>query len=516
MKNIPRLRRHPRPPALQTTSLNKPDPESQAGTNTAPSSTTSAESARSSFQQEPHQTPEIPQSDSTSDNVTRGARSSSPSPFRSFRLRGTAKRMKSSLTSASARHSTPPTEPSSPHEGPQPKHPKDLHNQTPGFLLLSKQGMIEARRKACFWSETKLRAHTIADIEKKFQEIQWAERSRIALATLNESIPDFRWGSYKHSTLPKSAWVGQDRYFNIKPWNHNRVRLQVSPEQIDYVNASTVDIPQIGPVGDNETSRYIAMQGPTTSSIPYVWRMMAEQSRSSIVIVQLTNFVEAGGVKCDHYFPDEESTESLVVNTHDVWKDGWNAQLSYVNNSFEKLEGGTIEKRQLRLHLMGEEEPRVVWHLLYTKWPDSGVPDTQDLDGFLKIIYLSRQYSDPSSPRFVHCSAGVGRTGTFISLDWLLRQIETGDLYNSLELDDTDVVSSLVEGLRESRRGMVQSEAQFRYLYATMRILWQRRYGKAQKHQHEPNLSTSDGDEDPFSGPQSPQRPIEGGSGLTV
>ncbi|CAN8105038.1 unnamed protein product [Discula destructiva] len=78
-----------------------------------------------------------------------------------------------------------------------------------------------------------------------------------------------------------------------------------------------------------------------------------------------------------------------------------------------------------------EYEERLVWHFLYKKWPDFGVPALEDIDSFFTLMRLSRaKNANPDNPRIVHCSAGVGRSGTFIALEHLMREMDTGVLEN--------------------------------------------------------------------------------------
>ncbi|KAL2023702.1 hypothetical protein VTK56DRAFT_1416 [Thermocarpiscus australiensis] len=183
-----------------------------------------------------------------------------------------------------------------------------------------------------------------------------------------------------------------------------------------------------------------------------------------------------------------------------------------------------------------EPEERIVWHFLYKKWPDFGVPTMTDLDSFFALMRLSREKNaGPGNPRIVHCSAGVGRSGTFIALEHLIRELDAGVLENwdertgpagtatplssaassspSLspppadtdagEIDadvaqdqrssrsqsqspvqreeqpgqGRDLIFETVNQLREQRRTMVQAESQYLFLYQVMRKLWQDRYG---------------------------------------
>lgn len=266
-----------------------------------------------------------------------------------------------------------------------------------------------------------------------------------------------------------------DRYSNIRPWNYNRVRLHVPAGQLDYVNASAVVLSS--PSNDSlPPLRYIAMQGPTEPSFDYVWRMVAEQMPSPAVIVQLTTMHENGFIKCHQYFPHCHDQSTWSLNEDDVWADGWTAQLTFVCR--DETADGAIEIRKLLLDVEGADETRVVWHLLYRRWPDFGVPTLHDMDSFFELMRLSREYSAAAGPRIVHCSAGVGRTGTFICLEHLMRELETGafDGYDS-SAQTPDPIFDAVESLRQQRRGMVQGEIQYQFIYHVLRKMWCDKYG---------------------------------------
>jgi len=148
------------------------------------------------------------------------------------------------------------------------------------------------------------------------------------------------------------------------------------------------------------------------------------------------------------------------------------------------------------------ETEHAVYHFLYKKWPDFGVPALEDIASFFTLMRLSRaRNADPANPRIVHCSAGVGRSGTFIALEHLTRALDAGTLSSlqhapgtglhaewtgyhagddgdSDDEDADDVVFATVNALREQRRTMVQAEAQFLFIYRVLRKLWVDRYGE--------------------------------------
>lgn len=315
------------------------------------------------------------------------------------------------------------------------------------------------------------------ELQRRFQDIQEKEAERTKPATDPDDDDDNDTTTWTfHQNENEQGKSLMDRYFNIKPWSHNRVKLNVPDGAPDYVNASPIAVP----ASDDDTPalHYIAMQGPTVPSFDSVWRMVAENTTSTAVIVQLTTMMEGLQVKCSQYFPFSDEDKTWALNADDAWGDGWTATLTY--ESTEALCDGAIERRKLLLHVGGEPAPRTVWHFLYLRWPDFGTPALTDVPNFFELMKMSREHAPAvDEPRFVHCSAGVGRTGTFICLEHLVRELETGafDAVDPNDPDAADLVYETVDALRRQRRCMVQSAPQYTFVYQVMRQLWAERYG---------------------------------------
>ncbi|KAI1385536.1 phosphatases II [Hypoxylon trugodes] len=355
------------------------------------------------------------------------------------------------------------------------------------------------------------------EIESKFQDLNWAERLRLQSSWLNPS-PNAQFARI-NSMEAKSL----DRYANIQPWANNRVKLQVPDGQLDYINASPIVLHSpIDPEG-KPPHRYIAMQGPKVATMEHVWRMVAEQLQSPAVIVMLTETHEGGMEKCYPYFPRVTDHEPWEIGEEDEFGDGFHAQLKC--DSIEEHANGAIEVRKLILHVEGREEDMIVWHLLYRKWPDFGVPAIQDIDSFFELMRLSREKNaSVDNPRIIHCSAGVGRSGTFIALEHLIREIDTGDLdrfeteevkdkHNTkgkdsgdgddeddeeVDLGKDDIIYKTVNALREQRKQMVQAESQYLFIYQVLRKLWLEKHGLAEADIEEPAAKRLEVDNDPF------------------
>ncbi|XP_032216194.1 receptor-type tyrosine-protein phosphatase eta isoform X2 [Mustela erminea] len=144
--------------------------------------------------------------------------------------------------------------------------------------------------------------------------------------------------------------------------------------------------------------------------------------------------------KCEEYWPSKQAQDYgdiTVAMTSEVVLPEW-----------------TIRDFTVKNIQTSESHPLRQFH--FTSWPDHGVPDTTDL--LINFRYLVRDYmkqSPPESPILVHCSAGVGRTGTFIAIDRLIYQIENENMVD---------VYGIVYDLRMHRPLMVQTEDQYVFL----------------------------------------------------
>ncbi|XP_010615233.1 receptor-type tyrosine-protein phosphatase H isoform X1 [Fukomys damarensis] len=224
----------------------------------------------------------------------------------------------------------------------------------------------------------------------------------------------------------------KNRYRNVLPYDWSRVPLQPLRDEpgSDYINASF--IPGLWSPRD-----FIAAQGPLLRTVGDFWRLVWEQQ--SHTIVMLTNCVESGRVKCEHYWPLDAQP---CTHGH--------LQVALVDE--EVTEDWAV--RDLQLFHVEEQKALPVRQFHYLAWPDHGVPPSPD--PLLAFWRLLRQWLDQTAeggPPIVHCSAGVGRTGTLIGLDVLLRQLEREGLVGPF---------SFVRKMRQSRPLMVQTEVRLR------------------------------------------------------
>ncbi|XP_064346099.1 receptor-type tyrosine-protein phosphatase H [Camelus dromedarius] len=251
----------------------------------------------------------------------------------------------------------------------------------------------------------------------------------------------------------------KNRYKNVLPYDWSRVPLTPLPGEpgSEYINASFMP-------GLWNSQEFIAAQGPLSQTVGDFWRLVWEQQ--SHTLVMLTNCVESGRVKCEHYWPLDSQP-----CTH--------GQLQVTLVGEEVMENWTV--RDLKLWHMAERRALSVRQFHYVTWPDHSVPHSPDpMLAFWKML---RQWLDQNmegGPPIVHCSAGVGRTGTLIALDVLLRQLECEGVVGPF---------SYMRKMRESRPLMVQTEAQYVFLHqCILRFLQQSSSAPAEKEATYENL----------------------------
>ncbi|CAF3353527.1 unnamed protein product [Rotaria sp. Silwood1] len=234
--------------------------------------------------------------------------------------------------------------------------------------------------------------------------------------------------------------LDKSRYRDVLPGESTRVKLQPDDdEKHDFINANYV-------TGyNNQEKAYIFTQGPLQTTVKDFWRMVWQENVT--IIVMTTNIRESGTMKCFPYWP----TQSKEIT---------NAGLYQIQNEkSEKFESFIITT--LLLRKKNHAETRVIYHAHYLKWPDHGIPsNTKDALLFLDKVEYYRQITSTKGPILLHCSAGIGRTGTFCAIDIGIKRY--------LEKKTIDIPSTVLK-MRTERAGSVQTEDQ--YLFAHLALM---------------------------------------------
>eukprot|EP01103_Thecamoeba_quadrilineata_P005318 TRINITY_DN15133_c0_g1_i1.p1 TRINITY_DN15133_c0_g1~~TRINITY_DN15133_c0_g1_i1.p1 ORF type:complete len:306 (+),score=35.28 TRINITY_DN15133_c0_g1_i1:123-1040(+) len=238
----------------------------------------------------------------------------------------------------------------------------------------------------------------------------------------------------------------KNRYHDVLPLEETRVKLVSIPGLLgsDYINANYIN--------DGKSNCYIASQAPIPSTINDFWRMVWEQN--SPLIVMLTRLQEGNNVKAHPYWPETRGEE---------FNAGDHIKITLRENP--RIEKFGITIRKLHVEHLGLRVSRMITQLHFSDWPDNGVPSkTASIRAVLHLHEMFRSRNHVlTGPTVVHCSAGIGRAGTFIAIDMLFRKIvqstcaEEGNNYSSH-------LYNILLDLRKQRRGMVQTFEQYRFI----------------------------------------------------
>ncbi|XP_052765028.1 receptor-type tyrosine-protein phosphatase kappa-like [Mya arenaria] len=225
----------------------------------------------------------------------------------------------------------------------------------------------------------------------------------------------------------------KNRYRGIYPYDDTRVLVRGG--ETDYINASFID-------GFRRRNAYIATLGPMAKQLGdfgQFWRMVWQQKVEKIVMV--TNLVEGKKTKCEQYWPDHYQ-RNMYGDIKVVCKD-------------EQLYKDFIWRH---FTLFKNSEKRSIHHLQFTSWPDKDIPD--DVTAFIEFRHrVNALASTFDGPIVVHCSSGVGRTGTFIALDILTKE---GEAEGAID------IPGCVINMRQNRPNMIQTLSQYKYIHQAL------------------------------------------------
>uniref|UniRef100_A0A673JGT6 Receptor-type tyrosine-protein phosphatase F n=1 Tax=Sinocyclocheilus rhinocerous TaxID=307959 RepID=A0A673JGT6_9TELE len=226
----------------------------------------------------------------------------------------------------------------------------------------------------------------------------------------------------------------KNRLVNIMPFESSRVCLQPirGVEGSDYINSSFID-------GYRQQKAYIATQGSLSETTEDFWRMLWEHN--STIVVMLTKLREMGREKCHQYWPAERSAryQYFVVDPMAEYN-----MPQYILREFKVTDARDGQSRTIR-------------QFQFTDWPEQGVPKTgEGFIDFIGQVHKTKEQFGQDGPITVHCSAGVGRTGVFITLSIVLERMRYEGVVDMFQT---------IKTLRTQRPAMVQTEDQYQLCY---------------------------------------------------
>ncbi|KAL8243614.1 hypothetical protein R6Q59_009872 [Mikania micrantha] len=358
-------------------------------------------------------------------------------------------------------------------------------------------------------------------VSSKFLDIERSEQRRMQQALSGE----VQYGTphaekSKHIQVAGIEKGAKNRYNNIFPFEHTRVKLQDVPSYgCDYVNANFVKAAY-------SNRKYIATQAPIPATFEDFWRVIWEQDVR--VVVMLTAEAEGGQIKSHPYWNSGEYGQFKVKNLSER-----SVHLDKRSKEKEAARPQMAPRRSTQPHTMGEKRSAVehkpliepespvatirhftlshkdqpfkpmheITQVHYTQWPDFGAPANPT--AILGLIDLVNKYIRQSAavairpesaapsderPIVVHCSAGCGRTGTYCTIDSVIDMLKRQKLErgkhrsyedemdvdipdNWISRDDIDLVAKAVNDFRHQRLSMVQNLRQFVLCYESI-IQW--------------------------------------------
>ncbi|KAL6948498.1 hypothetical protein ACO0QE_000964 [Hanseniaspora vineae] len=344
----------------------------------------------------------------------------------------------------------------------------------------------------------------LGDLKMKYQYIQYKEDLRLRDATLNPETSNYSLGV---SVLRENS--KRNRYCDIMPYERNRVTLNTLHSTNNYINASYIKLDFLA----NTKKYYIATQGPTKRTLHQFWTMVFQKCvlGPDVVIVMVTPLVEQNREKCFPYWPSSISEEKILhipkvqnvdgKNDISVFEEELNLEFISEEKYYHSPLPHAKEQHhnhiytKLKLTNLQTGEYRNIHHLYFDKWADMSSPTS--VDNILGLItHCNELNAKFGNPVISHCSAGVGRTGTFIALDYLYTSYlgnhrklvpsvkhetsstgehafsNTADSEHQQKQNLEDLVQKTVLKLRSQRMHMVQTFNQYLFLYKAVKTFY--------------------------------------------
>ncbi|KAL6729788.1 hypothetical protein Aduo_000812 [Ancylostoma duodenale] len=230
---------------------------------------------------------------------------------------------------------------------------------------------------------------------------------------------------------------GRNRYKDVGCLDNDRVIIRIGP--VSYIHANYVSSP-------TNPKRFICTQAPLPKTCPDFWYMVVQEK--SVAILMLCNFIEQNAKKCAEYFPVEEDRPltfeggvCVVLKKQEPFPFPFETRIR-------------ILVRTLEVSVPGQPM-HTCMHYHWQDWPDRGVPDAD-----LAPIVLLARLKENTAPIIVHCSAGIGRTGSIVLIQHAMELLH-------LPAPLLEISTYLVE-LRKQRNNSIQTEHQYLYIHQVL------------------------------------------------
>uniref|UniRef100_A0A8C5NFU1 Receptor-type tyrosine-protein phosphatase F n=1 Tax=Gouania willdenowi TaxID=441366 RepID=A0A8C5NFU1_GOUWI len=310
-------------------------------------------------------------------------------------------------------------------------------------LRAQRNYMVQTEDQYIFIHEALLEAATCGNTEVPARNL-YAHIQRLTLIPVGDSVTamELEFKKLANTKAHTARFISanmpcnkfKNRLVNILPFESTRVSLLPirGVEGSDYINASFID-------GYRQQKAYMATQGPLTETTEDLWRMLWEHN--STIVVMLTKLREMGREKCHQYWPAERSARYQY----------------FVVDPMAEYDMPQYILREFKVTDARDGQSRTIRQFQFTDWPEQGVPkSTEGFTDFIGQVHKTKEQFGQDGPITVHCSAGVGRTGVFISLSIVLERMRyegVVDLFQTVKI------------LRTQRPAMVQTEDQYQLCY---------------------------------------------------
>ncbi|XP_074536748.1 tyrosine-protein phosphatase non-receptor type 22 isoform X2 [Halichoeres trimaculatus] len=260
--------------------------------------------------------------------------------------------------------------------------------------------------------------------------------------------------TYPTKSAEKQENIKKNRYKDIVPFDHSRVKLSLttSKNDTDYINASFIK-------GVSGSRAYIATQGPLPHTVHDFLRMLWEYNIK--VVVMACREFEMGKKKCERYWPENQE-QPFVCEPFKIYCDSEEPKGDYLTRT---------------LRMTYHNSSRTLKQLHYINWPDHGVPDS--IPPILNLLHEMRsEQAHDDVPICIHCSAGCGRTGALCVIDY------TWNLLKKQMIPPDFSIYDLVQNMRTQRPSLVQTKEQYELVYRTIKLLFETFLQSTDEHTH--------------------------------